>query len=66
MLLLKSFYHSVTGPSVNFKNRFASYNIELAVKQNAVNEIMAMVRFIHYANGKFNYHVSQSLCSEDQ
>ena len=43
MLLLKSFYLRVTGSSVDFKNRFTSYNIELAVKQNAVNEIMAMV-----------------------
>ncbi|XP_065915324.1 ABC transporter A family member 1-like [Dysidea avara] len=33
----------VAGSSVNLKNRFAGYNIELVVKQNAVNEIMEMV-----------------------
>jgi len=38
-----SFFHRVSGSSVNLKNRFAGYNIELVVKQNAVNEIMAMV-----------------------
>jgi len=37
-----SFYR-VAGSSVNLKNRFAGYNIELVVKQNAINEVMAMV-----------------------
>ena len=31
------------GSSVNLKNRFAGYNIELVVKQNSVNEVMAVV-----------------------
>ena len=31
------------GSSVNLKNRFAGYNIELVVRQNSVNEVMAMV-----------------------
>lgn len=33
----------VEGSSVNLKNRFAGYNIELVVKQNSVNEVMAVV-----------------------
>jgi len=39
---MHSFYR-VAGSSVNLKNRFAGYNIELVVKQNAVNEVMTMV-----------------------
>ena len=33
----------VEGSSVNLKSRFAGYNIELVVKQNSVNEVMAEV-----------------------
>ena len=33
----------VEGSSVNLKNRFAGYNIELVIKQNSTNEVMAVV-----------------------
>lgn len=33
----------VEGSSVNLKNRFAGYNIELVVKQNSTNEVMAVI-----------------------
>ena len=31
------------GSSVNLKNRFAGYNIELVIKQHSANEVMVLV-----------------------
>ena len=35
--------YRVEGSSVNLKNRFAGYNIELVIKQHSTNEMMALV-----------------------